>query len=149
MAAFRGLKGFNGQSSVKTWLTSILMKRAAKMWNKQRHIRRTISLHAEPRPHNGNAESGGSLAERLSRPAATLAVDQRLDLLEMIRSLPAEFREALVLRDVEGMKYQEIAAALGIPIGTVESRIHRARAELRTKLAAYSRGPTRPNAVNE
>ena len=55
---------------------------------------------------------------------------------EAIAALPAEFREALLLREVEGMSYKEIAAVVDAPIGTVMSRLARARAILRVKLAA-------------
>ena len=55
---------------------------------------------------------------------------------EAIGALPAEFREALLLREVEGMSYKEIAAVVDAPIGTVMSRLARARAILRVKLAA-------------
>jgi RNA polymerase sigma factor (sigma-70 family) len=70
-------------------------------------------------------------------PAA--ACDERqlgAALNEAIAALPAEFREALLLREVEGMSYKEIAAVVDAPIGTVMSRLARARAILRVKLAA-------------
>lgn len=137
IAAFRGLKGFRGGSSFKTWLTSILMRRAATMYRKQRYARQTISLH---RDNGGNGHSGGDrdlFAEQLSVPSATTTVDQRLDLLEVIRSLAPDFHQVLVLREIDGMSYQEIADTLGIPRGTVESRLFRARAELRKRLSGY------------
>jgi RNA polymerase sigma-70 factor (ECF subfamily) len=55
--------------------------------------------------------------------------------------LPADLREAVVLRDVEGLEYREIADALDIPIGTVESRIFRGRARLRTALMEGAPNP--------
>ena len=54
-----------------------------------------------------------------------------------LAALPAEFRIPLVLKEIDGMKYQEIAEIVGCPIGTVRSRIHRARAELRQRLASH------------
>jgi RNA polymerase sigma-70 factor (ECF subfamily) len=142
-AAFRGLKSFNGQASVKTWLSRILMRRAAKIWHKQRYSRRTISIHAEARDSvNGNGRAAGdghgALAEKLSVSPATAAVDQRMDLMDIVRSLPEEFRDVVLLREVQGLSYQEIAETLGIPRGTVESRLHRGRAELRKKLKGYA-----------
>lgn len=142
-AAFRGLRGFNGQASVKTWLSRILMRRAAKIWHKQRFSRRTISIHAGARDggdDNGGRTAGdarGSLADKLSVAPGTVAIDQRMDLLEIIRSLPEEFRGVVLLREVQGLSYQEIAETLGIPRGTVESRLHRGRGELRKKLKGY------------
>jgi RNA polymerase sigma-70 factor (ECF subfamily) len=54
-----------------------------------------------------------------------------------LAALPAEFRIPLVLKEIVGMKYQEIAEIVGCPIGTIRSRIHRARAELRQRLASH------------
>jgi RNA polymerase sigma-70 factor (ECF subfamily) len=53
-----------------------------------------------------------------------------------LAALPSEFRIPLVLKEIDGLKYQEIAEIIGCPIGTVRSRIHRARAELRQRLAS-------------
>ena len=137
VAAFKSLKSFDGRASVKTWLTRILMHRAAKIWNKQRKDRATMSLHRDAGAENGREHSGGSWESRLSTPSTIGALDQRMDLLEMIRTLAPEFRETVVLREIDGMTYQEIAETLGVPRGTVESRLFRARAELRKKLTGY------------
>jgi RNA polymerase sigma-70 factor (ECF subfamily) len=137
-AAFRGLKRFDGRASVKTWLTRILMCRAATLWKKQRHERRTFSLHGSG-DFGGQRADGesGSLADRLGVPSTINAVEDRMDILAAIRSLTPEFRDAIILREIDGLSYQEIADTLGVPRGTVESRLHRARAELARKLAAY------------
>jgi RNA polymerase sigma-70 factor (ECF subfamily) len=58
--------------------------------------------------------------------------------LEAIDALPEEFREVLVLSDVEGMRYAEIAETLGIPVGTVKSRLFRARHQLQTELYSHA-----------
>jgi RNA polymerase sigma-70 factor (ECF subfamily) len=136
-AAFRGLKSFDGRASVRTWLTSILMRRAAKTWKKDRHARRAISLDRRADDDVERENPGGALADRLKVDAATGAADQRMDVLEVIRTLPPEFRAAIVLREIEGLSYQEIADVLGVPRGTVESRLYRGRAELRRKLTGY------------
>jgi RNA polymerase sigma-70 factor (ECF subfamily) len=64
-------------------------------------------------------------------------VDWRVDLDVALREMSAEHREVVVLRELEGLSYEEIARVLGVPRGTVESRLHRARAELRQRLGAY------------
>ena len=133
-AAFKSLKSFDGRASVKTWLTRILMRRAAKIWNKQKNDRRTLSLH-QSADANGDFESASSHVPSVASTAS--AVDQRLDLMEVIRTLAPEFRDTVILREVEGLSYQEIADALNVPRGTVESRLYRARAELRKKLSGY------------
>jgi RNA polymerase sigma-70 factor (ECF subfamily) len=138
VGAFKSLKSFDGRASVKTWLTRILIRRAAKIWNKQKHDRRTLSLDRESDAGEGRLENAGiSVGDRVSVASAVSAVDQRLDLMEVIRTLAPEFRDTVILREVEGLSYQEIADALNVPRGTVESRLYRARAELRKKLTGY------------
>ncbi len=140
LAAFQGLKNFQGRSSVRTWLTRILISRAATLWKKQRNARRTVPLdpiHADSR----RWDPSGTMADEVSVDSASESVDQRLDILEAIRTLSPEFRETLVLREIQGLSYDEIASALSIPRGTVESRLYRARAELRRKLTDYRPSP--------
>ena len=75
------------------------------------------------------------LVDDHSDPDAVLAsTSLSADVQEALRSLPEEFRAAVVLCDVVGLQYDEIAEDLGIPIGTVRSRIHRGRAQLRDRL---------------
>ena len=64
-------------------------------------------------------------------------VGRQIDLQAALRQLSAEHREVLVLREFDGLAYEEIAQVLGVPRGTVESRLHRARNELREKLKGY------------
>ena len=76
----------------------------------------------------------------LDPPDATEAIDTQLarrDLVEQaLATLPPDLREAVALRDLQGLDYKEIATALGVPIGTIESRIFRARQRLRPLLSA-------------
>ncbi len=118
--AYRNLRTFEARSSVQTWLTRILVIQAAK-WRREQMRRRA----PEPMP-----------AEVAARDQ-TAAAQTRIDLDAALQRLSSEHREVLVLREMEQMSYEEIAQALDIPRGTVESRLHRARAELREKLQAY------------
>ena len=138
-AALRGFGRFDGRSSIKTWLTSILMRRCAKHWRKQRHARRALSLDrcTADACASDRQDPGGGLAEAVSVASTVTDVDQRMDVLEVIRTLPTEFRDAIILREIDGLSYQEIADVLAVPRGTVESRLHRGRAELRKKLTGY------------
>lgn len=144
--AYQSMPAFKGGSSVKTWLTKILIRRAAKAWHKNRHQRRSISIDAARDAASQASESGtsspaaaahGHLAMHLSVPSASSNVDHRLDVMEVIRTLSPEHREVIMLRELDGFSYDEIAQTLGVPRGTVESRLHRARAELRKKLEGY------------
>jgi len=136
IAAFRGIKRFDGRASVKTWLTRILIRRAAKAWKKNRHVRRMTSLQQILNHERSGSESDRTISSE-SSASSTDSIDRRLDILEVIRALPREFRDVIILREIEGYSYQEIANALGLPLGTIDSRIYRARAELRRKLTGY------------
>ena len=130
LAAYRGIGKFDGRSSLKTWLGKIVVKRSISAWRKNKRHKAAVSLEPmhESVQHNGRRGHGGESAT---------AVDQRLDLATVLPSLPEEYREVFVLREMQGMSYAEIAQALGIPPGTVDSRLHRARAELCRRLKGY------------
>ena len=118
------LKGrFRGQSSVRTWLVGILVRQAGMLWRSRRRRRE------EPL----TAPDGGA-ALQLAHSAEP---DARLDLSTMLQELSAEHRAVIVLRELQGLSYEEMAAALGVPRGTVESRLHRAREELRRRFGGY------------
>lgn len=127
IGAFRGLKGFAERSSVRTWLAQILTRQAARSWNRNRNRRATLSLDA-PEP--------GSLIDdaALGTDSAARSAEQRIDLMTILQSLPPMHREVLVLREMQGMSYDQIAQTLGLPRGTVDSRLSRAREEFRKRL---------------
>jgi RNA polymerase sigma-70 factor (ECF subfamily) len=118
--AFRGAGKFEGRSSVKSWLTRIVITQAAKFWRSRRGKR--------DQPLEGEIGSGDGGAA---------AVDAKLDLNACLKNLSEEHRQVLVLREIDGMAYDEMAEVLGVPRGTVESRLFRARAELKKRLKDY------------
>jgi RNA polymerase sigma-70 factor (ECF subfamily) len=118
--------GFRAESSVRTWLVRILIKRAGMLRRSWfRKGRRTEPLEANPHVASHSAAS------------ETAGAEAKLDLTTMLQSLSSEHRAVIVLRELEQMSYAEMAAALGVPRGTVESRLHRAREELRRKFKGY------------
>lgn len=131
VGAFRGLKNFDGRASVKTWLTRICVRQAARHWHGSRRSREALTLDSPA------ADAAATADDALSTASAVPHVDRRMDLSAVIRTLPDDHREVIVLREVRGLSYDEIAATLGVPRGTVESRLHRARAALRQKLNGY------------
>jgi RNA polymerase sigma-70 factor (ECF subfamily) len=137
--AYTGLKGFNGQSSVRTWLTSILMRQAAKAWHKSRHTRKMVSLQgsAEDGDTGGIADDSSWAGSAPTIPPEQAAVDRKIDLDQVLARLDPPHREILLLREMQQMTYEEIAKTLDLPRGTVESRLHRARAELKRHLKDY------------
>jgi RNA polymerase sigma-70 factor (ECF subfamily) len=132
LGAFRRLGAFEGRSSVKTWLVRILLNHASK-FRRSRRIRRTNALPDEVGPDDGQASGLDS-----GSPAAI--VESRVDLDAMLQVLSPEHREVIVLRELQQMSYDEIATTLKIPRGTVESRLHRARQDLKRRFAGYLQG---------
>jgi RNA polymerase sigma-70 factor (ECF subfamily) len=126
VGAFRGLKGFEARSTVKTWLTRILLTQSAR-WRRERQRNKAQSIDA----------SDGGASIPAGRADQATGVGQRLDLQAALQQLTPEHREVLLLREFENLSYDEIAVALSVPRGTVESRLHRARGELREKLKVY------------
>ena len=93
---------------------------------------------------------GDDVAQRLPGTDLTPAQvwDERHfdgDIQEALRALPPDYRAAVVLCDIEGFSYEEIAATMGVKLGTVRSRIHRGRAQLRAALAHRERGARSPS----
>jgi RNA polymerase sigma-70 factor (ECF subfamily) len=121
--AYKSAGGFRGGSSVKTWLSRILATQAAKWWRDRKGERN------QPLDESAGPTAGGGEA----------AAGAKMDLHAALAQLSPEHRQVLVLRELDGMSYEEMAASLGVPRGTIESRLHRARAELRRQLTAYGR----------
>jgi len=132
IGAFRGLARFDGRSSVKTWLTSILIRQAAKSWRKSKRSRQMRPIHVAGEGQDQQIDDPGLRVKSGSERA-----DQRLDLMAVLKTLQPEHREVIVMREFQGLSYQEIAQALGVPRGTIDSRIHRARLEMRERLKSY------------
>jgi len=136
LQAFRSIAHFRGEADLRTWLYRIAINQARNRWRWWRRRRRsaTVSLDATDETHELSLATR-LVDERAEDPeASTLAHEREQILLAAMRTLARPFREAVVLRDVEGLSYEEVAAALEISIGTVKSRLSRGRAELRRKL---------------
>jgi RNA polymerase sigma-70 factor (ECF subfamily) len=152
------LDSFRGDASPYTWLFRIAVNLAISHLRKvQRH--RVFSLDAPPRNGNGRQrdsdDQASSLADRVSRDgsgkaAAALPPDdlERKELhgqvLTALGRLDAEYRAVLVMRDIEGFDYQQMADVLGLPLGTLKSRLFRARLALRDELRAYLSADRQP-----
>ena len=121
LRAVRFFGGFRGGSS-KAWFLTIV-RNAAYSWLQRSQAQGPITLFDE-QIHDVEDTNPGPEMELLQNAT-------RKDLLEALGSLPVEFREALVLRELEGLSYKEIAEVDGVPIGTVMSRLARARRNLR------------------
>jgi RNA polymerase sigma-70 factor (ECF subfamily) len=117
LAITRGIERFDGRSTFRTWLYRVAANRARSTYQVLR--RRFAQTAAIPMPD-------------LPDPRRTSVVaGTRLDLLDGLAALGSELAEPVALRDVLGLAYQEIAALLDIPVGTVKSRVHEGRRRLR------------------
>ena len=132
--AFEKLGSFRGQSQFYSWLFRIAYNTAVSTKRKSRRM--SVSLEAR-RDATGLEPSDGNPT---SEPSYAMDVSDRQRLVQQALSeLCEEFRAALVLKEIDGMSYEEIADIVKVPLGTVRSRIHRARLELREKLSVLLR----------
>ncbi len=135
LSALKAIKKFRGEADLKTWLVRIAINESRNRfrWWKRRRREKTISMDATV----GESEStvGETFSSNCASPEDTYLQKEREGLLtKALAELPAVFREAVVLCDMEGLSYEEIALTLNANIGTVKSRIARGRDELRRKL---------------
>lgn len=126
LAAWRGLGGFRGEAAFSTWLTRLATNASLDLLRKKKHQREEISVE-------GVQEEGLQLPDKVeSGPQEEVERQERAQCVrDALLELTDEHREILVLREMRELSYEEIAAQLGISIGTVRSRISRAREKLR------------------
>ena len=123
LALTRSIRRFEGRSSFRTWLYRLAANRSRSTYQRLRG--RFL------------AESGGvPLPDRPDPRRTSVVAGTRLDLLDALERLRPDLAEAVVLRDLLDLSYQDIAVLTAVPEGTVKSRIHHARAALRQHLAA-------------
>jgi RNA polymerase sigma-70 factor (ECF subfamily) len=131
LRVFRTLAGFRGQSALRTWIYRIVVNQARNRlrWWRRRHRSEQVSLDEHLRqfgdfPSTMEAAPDRQLARKETAARIWMALDR----------LPFDQRTALVLREIDGLRYDEIAFSLGVAVGTVKSRLTRARQALRAEL---------------
>ena len=138
---FRGIGKFHGNSSLRTWIYRIALHEASnqrRWWS--RHSQKEVTIETEIRP---TAESEGislkdTLADTGVSPFETVAQREVKARVEAeLRMIPEPYRSVVILRDIEGFSYEEIAEILATSLGTVKSRLMRGRTQLRQRLAPY------------
>jgi RNA polymerase sigma-70 factor (ECF subfamily) len=131
LRVFRTIHRFRGQSALRTWIYRIAVNQARnrhRFW-RRRHRNDQVSLDAHVAAH-GDSLSGGDLG-----PDRVLAQKELAERLQRaLDHLPFDQRTAIVLREIDGLSYEEIAFSLGVAVGTVKSRLTRARLALRAEL---------------
>ncbi len=134
---FRNISSFHGEASLRTWIYRIALHEASnqrRWWS--RHKRQELTIDAQ---HENDEGETFCLADALAaRDASPYECAARAELGERVvaalRTLPEAFREVVVLREIEGFGYEEIAEMLDVNLGTVKSRLTRGRAALREAL---------------
>jgi RNA polymerase sigma-70 factor (ECF subfamily) len=122
--AFRSLSGFKGQAQVYTWLYRIAVNRCLD-WLKNRGRRPEVSLE----------RAGAALQDSSAADAEVGQRELGRALERALGTLPPDYRAALTLREVDGLSYEEIAGVMDCSVGTVKSRLFRARLRLQRMLA--------------
>jgi RNA polymerase sigma-70 factor, ECF subfamily len=132
LRVFRTIHGFRGHSALRTWIYRIVVNQARnrQRWWRRRHRGQQVSLDDHLReygelPERNDTDSPDRL---LGRKEMAARIRAALD------TLPFEQRTALVLREIDGLSYEEIGYSLGVAVGTVKSRLARAREALRGQL---------------
>jgi RNA polymerase sigma-70 factor (ECF subfamily) len=137
LQAFRHLASFRGDADLRTWLYRIAVNQARNRWRwwKRRRRDRTVSLDAPVSEEIDAPLSAGLVDGGVLDPERQALAREREEALHAaLKSLSRPYREVIVLRDIEGLSYEEVAAALDLNVGTVKSRLNRGRTELRRRL---------------
>jgi RNA polymerase sigma-70 factor (ECF subfamily) len=136
LRAFQSIGHFRGESDLRTWIYRIAINQARNRWRWWRRRRRDVTVSLDSTDDNGSRPLAATLRADESRNPErdALAHERERALRKALSSLRGVYREAVVLRDIEGLAYEEIAVALDISIGTVKSRLARGRQELKRKL---------------
>ena len=143
---FRNISSFHGEASLRTWIYRIALREASnqrRWWVRHKKQELTIDAPLE----NDEGESfclADALASSDASPfdcVARTQMEQRVT--AALQSLPEAFREVVVLREIEGFGYEEIAEVLNVNLGTVKSRLTRGRAALREALVNHPAQPVR------
>jgi RNA polymerase sigma-70 factor, ECF subfamily len=124
--AWRNLDGYRGDAALFTWLYRIGVNSALARARRRAPV--TVDLSVVEGQASSSADSG------LRPEVAAEAGELRARIVAALATLPFEYREAVVLRDVAGLSNQEVAAALGVSLAAAKSRIHRGRLQLRDRL---------------
>ncbi len=148
---FRGVRSFHGESSLRTWIYRIALREASnqrRWWN--RHQRQEVPIEQEMA--EGVSGPSVQLKDMLVDPSespfdAALHEESRERVERALRQVPEPFRSTLVLRDIEGFVYEEVAAMQGVNLGTVKSRLVRGRACLKVLLTESRPHPSSQNSL--
>ena len=133
-AAYQNLKSFRGDSKFSTWLFQIATNRGK---NRFKYLKRRgfFTNKGSSETDDEGDQSHRALPDQTANPEELLSGNQiRKAVIDAINELEPDHREIVILRDIEGLSYDEIARILDLPEGTTKSRLHRARMVVKEKL---------------
>jgi RNA polymerase sigma-70 factor, ECF subfamily len=138
LKVFRNIGGFKGEAALRTWIFKIAFSEILNRlrWWKRRYRFATISIDDQPNG-NGAGQGYGVPSPGPSPEQALQSKEQETAIQQALGRLSKDHRSIIVLRDIEGFSYNEIADVLGVSIGTVKSRLARARGDLKKSLMRY------------
>jgi RNA polymerase sigma-70 factor, ECF subfamily len=141
LRAYRGIKSFQGHSTFSTWIYRITANSALMRLRKRQLPTVSIEDADEREAPINIADWAPGPVERMLNQETQVAMN------EAVESLPPEFRQVFVLRDIEELSNAEVAEILDLSVAAVKSRLHRARLKVRNRLAAYFSEPKQRRAM--
>ena len=132
LRAFRAFDSCSGD--VKPWLLAIVRNLAYRWLSTRKNAANVISLDEALSARTGGGEGSDFASDEASAEDLLVGQAERALVVKALAELPPPFREAIVLREMEELSYQDIATIAGVPVGTVMSRLSRARAQLKARL---------------
>jgi RNA polymerase sigma-70 factor (ECF subfamily) len=147
---FRSIRGFHGDASLRTWLYRIALHEASnqrRWWSRHKKQEITIDSPYDQEEDGNSVCLSATLADDGNSPFDNVAQNEVRERVEAaLRQIPETFRTVVVLREIEGFAYEEIAEILDVNLGTVKSRLTRGRSALRALILAQQI-PTQNNSA--
>jgi RNA polymerase sigma-70 factor, ECF subfamily len=147
---FRGIGGFHGESSLRTWIYRIALREASnqrRWWLRHQQQEIPIEQEMSESDYGRPVRLKDMLVDSSESPYDIALQEENRERVERaLRQVPEPFRTTLILRDIDGFIYEEVAAMQGVNLGTVKSRLVRGRACLKALLVAHRPG-SRPTAL--
>jgi RNA polymerase sigma-70 factor (ECF subfamily) len=139
LRAFRGIEGFDGRRALfGTWLQKITMNLCISEYRRRKALKRDRPTYSLDAPIQGQERSMELVSDAAGPQDRAHGSDLALAVNNAIQQLPPEYRECVLLRDMQGMSYEEVAETLDLVPGTVRSRIHRGRLILQKLLKEFT-----------
>ncbi|OIP70719.1 MAG: RNA polymerase subunit sigma [Oscillatoriales cyanobacterium CG2_30_44_21] len=137
LRVYRNIKRLQEPEKFRGWLSRIATNLFYDELRKRKRVGNSVSLDAPFKSGDGD-EMTWDLPSTAPSPIETMSTQEFYEQLRLaIQDLPASFRETIVLREIQGLPYEEIAELTGVSLGTVKSRIARARLKLQAQLQPY------------